>query len=91
MISQREQSQTGTGRIIALAVDHLISVQEVMKSLRWPKQFKFVRQFHMPDKVLLCFIGGIVHFDSGVQVACPAEEKLNKPLSLVIHDQKGQF
>lgn len=59
MISQREKAQTGTGRFIALAVGHLISAQKVMKSLKWPKQFKFARQFHMPEKVLLCFIGGI--------------------------------
>lgn len=34
MISQRERTQTGTGRFIALAVGHLISAQKVMKSLK---------------------------------------------------------
>ena len=59
MISQWEKSQTGTGRFIALAAGHLISAQKVMKSLKWPKQFKFARRFHMPERVPLCYIGGI--------------------------------
>lgn len=34
IISQREKSQTGTGRFIALAVGHFISAQKVIKSLK---------------------------------------------------------
>lgn len=56
---QRERTQTGTGRFIALAVGHLISAQKVMKSLKWPKQFKFVRLFHIPEKLHFVLQGGI--------------------------------
>lgn len=34
IISQREKSQTGSGRFIALAVGHFISAQKVIKSLK---------------------------------------------------------
>lgn len=61
MISQRERTQTGTGRFIALAVGHLISAQKVMKSLKWPKQFKFVRLFHIPEKLHFVLQGGITY------------------------------
>lgn len=50
---KEKQAQTGTGGFIALAVGHLISAQKVMKSLKWPKQLEFVKQFHMPEKVFL--------------------------------------